>query len=233
MVQPCRRAHPKCAAWHRLVRTDDHARMAAKADGSGYDLPPTLTPLAPVKDRLIVLRHANKEADPLAGEAGRPFASQAVSSRAFIQEDGRFRPRAGISDDQIVARELGKQTSSRPDWVEAVASLAAVRRGYAWPTAARWRGAANQATSIRPSPAPVFERFRSRTHDRANRRTGQHGTQHPRHGDRPVNSSEATRPEIARGEEYFESVRTSNADPESQEQRTGDARIDNPGGVPE
>jgi hypothetical protein len=86
---------------------------APGSEGAAYALSPTLEPLAPYKDRVLVLSGlCNKEADGLPGEgSGDHSRSQAafltgVHARKTEGSDIY----AGVSMDQIAARELGKQT---------------------------------------------------------------------------------------------------------------------------
>ena len=80
------------------------------AEGSGYKLTPILEPLAPFRDRFLVLTgFAHKTADPWPGDgdvAPHDRASGAYLTGVHPKREGNV----GISMDQIVAKELGKHT---------------------------------------------------------------------------------------------------------------------------
>ena len=88
-------------------------KWTPKIEGAGFELTPTLEPLAPFRNQLLVLSGlAQKEALPAPGDAG------ADHPRAFATFLTGVRPkhtagkdiRAGISMDQIAAKTLGKET---------------------------------------------------------------------------------------------------------------------------
>ncbi len=84
-----------------------------KAEGPGFELTPTLEPLAPFRDRLLVLSGlAHKEAFPREGDGGaehsRAMATYLTGVRPKTTEGKDFR--TGISMDQIAAEKLGKDT---------------------------------------------------------------------------------------------------------------------------
>ncbi len=84
-----------------------------KAEGPGFELTPTLEPLAPFRDRLLVLSGlCQKEAFAAPGEGSQDHSRAAGTFLTGI----RVKPtegkdfRAGISMDQIAAEKLGKDT---------------------------------------------------------------------------------------------------------------------------
>src|SRR6202035_28025 len=83
------------------------------AEGAGFEFTPTLEPLAPFRDRLLVLSGlAQKEALPAAGEGGQEHARACATFLTGVHPkmaEGKD-IRAGISVDQIAAEKLGKDT---------------------------------------------------------------------------------------------------------------------------
>ena len=88
-------------------------KWTPKTEGAAFELTPTLEPLAPFRDQLLVLSGlAHKEAFPTPDDGGTPHA-QAFSAfltgvRAKYTAGKDFR--VGTSMDQIVAEKLGKET---------------------------------------------------------------------------------------------------------------------------
>ena len=88
-------------------------RWTPGAIGKGYPITPVLEPLAPFKDRMVVLSGlANNEARKLEFEiAGdHPRACSAYLTAAHPKMTSGADIHCGVSVDQIAARELGKQT---------------------------------------------------------------------------------------------------------------------------
>lgn len=80
-----------------------------KTTGAAYELTPTLAPLAPFREQMLVLSGLNiKAADPLPGEKG---GNHARPSAAFLT-GVHPNPGAsvGISVDQVIARETARET---------------------------------------------------------------------------------------------------------------------------
>ena len=79
-------------------------------EGAGFELTPILEPLAPFRDRMLVLTGlAHKTADPLPGDgdvAPHDRAGGAFLTGVHPKREGNV----GISMDQIVAKEFGKHT---------------------------------------------------------------------------------------------------------------------------
>src|SRR5262245_38335657 len=84
-----------------------------KGAGPGFELSPTLSSLAPFKDKLLVLTGmANAQADPRPGEGlGDHSRAQSVFlTGVHPRKTEGTDIRAGVSADQIIAAELGKET---------------------------------------------------------------------------------------------------------------------------
>ena len=80
-------------------------------EGAGFDLSPILEPLRPFKDRMLVLSGLSHSiAERRAGEGSAPHSRASGGYLTAIHADKVLENRAGISVDQIVARESGKQT---------------------------------------------------------------------------------------------------------------------------
>ena len=82
-------------------------------EGAAFELTPILEPLAPVRDRVLVLSGlCNKEADALPGEGdgAHSRAQAAFLTGAHAKKTGGADIKAGVSMDQIAARELGQHT---------------------------------------------------------------------------------------------------------------------------
>ena len=136
-----------------------------KAVGAAFEFPSTLTPLAPFRDKLLVLSGmSNAEADPLPGEGlGDHSRAQAVFlTGVHPRKTEGTDIRAGISADQIVARELGRETelSSLELGLEAVDLVGGCEDGYAcaYSGAVAWRSE-TMPLPVLAQPRAVFERL--------------------------------------------------------------------------
>ena len=79
------------------------------AEGAGFAMSPTLEPLTPFKDQLLVLSGLNiKAADPVGNEPGGVHARPAAAFLTGIHP--KPGGAVGISLDQVAAREFGKET---------------------------------------------------------------------------------------------------------------------------
>ena len=88
-------------------------RWTPATEGSAFELTPILEPLAPFRDRVLVLSGlSNKEADVRKGDAGGDHGrgQAAYLTGAHAKPTTGPDVECGISMDQIAARELGKQT---------------------------------------------------------------------------------------------------------------------------
>ena len=82
-------------------------------EGTAFELTPILEPLAPFRDQMIVLSGlSNKPADPLPAEGGGDHARGVSAFLTCAHPHKTEGPdiRAGISMDQIAAKELGQET---------------------------------------------------------------------------------------------------------------------------
>jgi hypothetical protein len=89
------------------------ARWTPAADGAAYEMSPILEPLAAVRDHMLVLSGlSSKEADVRKGDGGGDHGrgQAAFLTGAHAKPTTGPDVEAGISMDQIAAKELGKQT---------------------------------------------------------------------------------------------------------------------------
>ncbi|HIE92486.1 MAG TPA: DUF1552 domain-containing protein [Acidobacteria bacterium] len=129
------------------------------------ELSPILAPLEPVRDQLCVLSGlADKPAIPLEGEGVGDHARAAATWLTGVHAAKTEGPniRAGVSMDQIAARELGKETqlASLELAIDSVEVLGACDQGYscAYTNTIAWR---NPTTPLpmENNPRAVFERL--------------------------------------------------------------------------
>ncbi len=135
------------------------------AEGSGFELPPILEPLAPFRDRFLVLSGLDQnEARRLEFEIGgqHPRACTAWLTGAHALMTAGANQRAGISVDQVAAREFGKETqlSSLEVGMEPGSVVGACESAYscAYSNTVSWR---NESTPLpmETRPHAVFERL--------------------------------------------------------------------------
>ena len=84
-----------------------------KTEGAGFELSPILEPLAPFRDQVTVLTGlVHKQGWPLPGEGGGDHARGTGSFLTGVHPKKTEGPdiQAGISVDQLAAKELGKKT---------------------------------------------------------------------------------------------------------------------------
>jgi hypothetical protein len=82
-------------------------------EGAAFALTPILAPLAPYRDRLLVLSGmSNKEADGVSGEGGGDHSRGQAAFLTGVHAKKTQGPdfQAGVSMDQIAAKELGRAT---------------------------------------------------------------------------------------------------------------------------
>jgi hypothetical protein len=85
------------------------SKWTPATEGAGFQMSPTLEPLTPFRDQLLVLSGLNiKAADPIGNEPGGGHARPAAAFLTGIhpKPGGSL----GISMDQLAAKEFGKQT---------------------------------------------------------------------------------------------------------------------------
>lgn len=86
------------------------ARWFPETEGPGFALSPSLEPLAPFRDQLLVLSGLDSVPPPPPGE--RQYNNHADASTRFLTDVTPSRKlRAGISIDQVAARLLGRDTA--------------------------------------------------------------------------------------------------------------------------
>ena len=97
---------------HLLSQRRPHGALDAGHRGRGFEFPRILQPLAPFRDRLLVLTGlCNKQADGMPGEGGGDHSRAQTSFLTGAHaKKTQANPRAGISIDQIAAKEFGKHT---------------------------------------------------------------------------------------------------------------------------
>lgn len=133
-------------------------------EGATFELTPILEPLAPFRDRLLVLSGLDHKAGmALPGEGGGDHARASATWLTGAhpkKTDGRdFQ--AGISVDQIAAKELGKQTqlASLEIALETTASVGACDNGYSCAyNNLSWRGPTTPLP-MENHPRALFERL--------------------------------------------------------------------------
>jgi len=136
-----------------------------KTAGAAFELSPTLSSLAPFKDKLVVLTGmANAQADPRPGEGlGDHSRAQAVFlTGVHPRKTEGTDIRAGVSADQIVAAELGKETelASLELGLEEVDLVGGCEDGYAcaYSGTIAWRSD-TMPLPVLAQPRAVFERL--------------------------------------------------------------------------
>jgi len=130
-------------------------------EGVGYELSPTLSPLAPFKDQVLVVSGLN-----CVPSAGRPGGSHAKASTRFLTDISPPTSEtvldAGISMDQLVARELGRQTqlASLELAIESTETAGSCDVGFAcaYTNTISWKSA-NTPLPMQHNPRAVFERL--------------------------------------------------------------------------
>ena len=84
------------------------AQWTPKVEGAAFELPPTLEPLAPFRDRLLVLSGLASRPSVMGRELQGPHATASGWFLTGVQP--KPPGQAGITVDQIAAKELGKHT---------------------------------------------------------------------------------------------------------------------------
>ena len=135
------------------------------AEGAGFELTPILQPLAPFRDRLVVVSGlANNAADQLPGEGSgdhsRSSAGYLTGAHAKKTEGADLEN--GISMDQVAAKEFGKHTqlASLELALEANEMAGGCEHGYscAYSGTVSW-ASAKTPLPVENDPRAVFERL--------------------------------------------------------------------------
>lgn len=132
-------------------------------EGTNFVLPPSLKPLEPFRDRLLVLTELSAVPPPHAVDNAHPKAStRFLTDIAPSPTRGTADLHAGISMDQIAARELGKYTqlASLEVGLESSESAGTCSSGFscAYTSTISWR-TATTPLPMEHDPRVVFERM--------------------------------------------------------------------------
>ena len=141
------------------------SKFTPLAEGDSFEFTPILAPLAPFRDRVLVLSGlSNSEARPQDGEGGGAHdrASAAFLTGAHPKKTDGPDIRAGISIDQIVAQEFSEHTqlSSLELSVDPKEIVGGCDPGYAcvYSRTISWRSATNPLP-MENEPRAIFERL--------------------------------------------------------------------------
>jgi hypothetical protein len=136
-----------------------------KAEGTGFEFTPTLKPLEPFRDRLLVVTGLNST--PPAAVPGAAVGVHARASTRFLTDippktTGGADLEAGISMDQRIAQELGQHTrlGSLELGLESTDSAGSCDPGYscAYTSTIAWRSPTTPLPTEH-NPRVVFERL--------------------------------------------------------------------------
>jgi hypothetical protein len=130
-------------------------------EGAGFELTPTLSTLAPFRDRMLVLSGLNSTPTP-----GRPGGAHAKASTRFLTDVSPPTSEtwldAGISMDQILAADTGKHTQlgSLELAIESGETAGACDTGFAcaYTNTLSWKSA-NTPLPTQNDPRVIFERL--------------------------------------------------------------------------
>lgn len=128
--------------------------------GSAFELPPSLKPLAGVRDRLLVLTGLSTNGLPK-NSGVHASASTKFLTDANPKSTQGSAVEAGVSLDQLVARELGQQTqlaSLELGLESAEAGTCDIGFSCAYTNTVSWRSA-NTPLPMENNPRAVFERL--------------------------------------------------------------------------
>lgn len=134
------------------------------ADGSAFEFTPILKPLEPFRDRLLVLSGLNSTPPPK--QSGAPGVHARASTRFLTDTPPKVTNgsdlEAGISMDQIAAKELGHHTqlASLELGLESTESAASCDNGFncVYTSTISWRGSTTPLPTEH-NPRQVFERM--------------------------------------------------------------------------
>jgi hypothetical protein len=172
---PATQAAPNRLAFLYVPNGKNMPDWTPRAEGAGFDLPPTLEPLKPVRDEVLVLTGLTADkARPHGdgpGDHARALAAFLTGSQARKTDGTDIR--AGISADQVAAARVGDQTRlpSLEIGCEQGAMAGNCDSGYScvYSSTMAWRSA-TQPLPKEVNPKLVFERlFGGPDADRARR----------------------------------------------------------------
>lgn len=124
----------------------DVARWRPQGEGAGYRLSETLAPLAPHKDKFLVI--SGLSSDPDRGKVG--FHDRALASFMTGVEPTKGKVHVGVSVDQVAAQALGKETQFAS--LELATEYNGPGGGVSFKTA-------ETPLPFEPNPRRVFERL--------------------------------------------------------------------------
>jgi hypothetical protein len=140
-------------------------KFTPAAEGDGFELTPILEPLAAFRDRLLVLSGlSDTAAIPLPGEGAGDHARAAATflTGVHARKTEGADIRAGVSMDQVAARELGRETqlASLELTLESPEMVGACDAGYscAYSNTISWRSPTTPLP-MEIDPRAVFERL--------------------------------------------------------------------------
>src|SRR5437867_2159559 len=135
------------------------------AEGASFEMTPIMAPLAPFRDRLLVLSglaHDNATAQDGEGAGEHARASAVFLTSVHPKKTEGLDFRAGISVDQIIAQEFGKHTqlASLETGIDANEVVGACDCGYscAYINTLCWRSATTPVP-MENQPRAIFERL--------------------------------------------------------------------------
>ena len=131
------------------------------SEGAAYEMTPTLGPLAPFRDQTLVVSGLNCVPSP-----GRPGGSHAKASTRFLTDvsppTSETLLDVGVSMDQMVAAQLGKQTqlASLELAIESAETAGSCDQGFAcaYTNTISWKSG-NTPLPTQNNPRAVFERL--------------------------------------------------------------------------
>ncbi|MCU1325388.1 MAG: hypothetical protein JWN34_758, partial [Bryobacterales bacterium] len=135
-----------------------------KTDGPGFEMLRTMKPLEPFRDKLVVLSNLNHSNAKALGDGGGDHARAGAAWLTGVhpKKTEGADIHAGISADQIAARELGKQTQfgSLELGIDEPYFAGGCDSGYscAYTNTLSWRGPTTP-NPVEISPRAVFERL--------------------------------------------------------------------------
>jgi hypothetical protein len=140
-------------------------RWTPTAEGAGFELSPTLAPIAPFREQVLVLSGLDDQpALPLPNEGAGDHARAASTflTGVHVKKTEGADIQAGVSMDQLAARVLGKETQigSLEITLEYTEMLGACDAGYscAYSNTISWRSP-NTPLPMEVDPRAVFERL--------------------------------------------------------------------------
>jgi hypothetical protein len=135
-----------------------------KTEGASFEITPTMRPLAPFRDDLVVVSNLTHRTAAALGDGGGDHARAGATWLTGVhpKKTEGSEIKAGISADQIAAKELGQQTqfASLELGIEEPSFAGGCDSGYscAYTNTISWRGPTTP-NPVQISPRTVFERL--------------------------------------------------------------------------